>query len=340
MKKGYLLLIGMLALVGCGQSGGGDNSLTNDSLNNPSSDTQNVQNKESEGFEFDLSNDKNSYILYSVGECTDKNVVIPSTYKDLPVTVIGQKAFMNQDSLSSVVIPNSITTIENAAFYGCSSLTSLEIPNSVTSIGELAFFRCSSLTTIEFPDSIEFVDNFIIDECDSLTYTEYGNCLYLGNKGNPYLMLVKAKDTSVTEVTISNNTKIIMYAAFHSCKSLTSIDIPDNIKFIGDWAFTECESITSMSIPNGVKTISYCMFDECESLSSVNIPNSVTSIGTDAFDDCISLTSVVIPSSVTNIEFSAFGGCKSLSIYCEASSKPVDWNDDWNYSERPVYWGE
>ena len=50
-----------------------------------------------------------------------------------------------------VVIPSSITvegkeytvtSIGNSAFYECSSLTSVTIPNSVTSIGASAFWKC------------------------------------------------------------------------------------------------------------------------------------------------------------------------------------------------------
>ncbi len=59
---------------------------------------------------------------------------------------IGDYAFYNCRSLTSIVIPNSVTNIYNGAFRDCSSLTSIEIPNSVTSIGEYAFYGCSSLT--------------------------------------------------------------------------------------------------------------------------------------------------------------------------------------------------
>jgi len=62
------------------------------------------------------------------------------------VTSIGDDAFHDCDSLTSVVIPDSVTSIGGLAFNGCSRLTSIEIPDSVTSIGGLAFNGCSSLT--------------------------------------------------------------------------------------------------------------------------------------------------------------------------------------------------
>ena len=65
------------------------------------------------------------------------------------VTTIGDYAFYNCGSLTSVEIPNSVTSIGNYAFYGCRSLTSIIFPNSISSIGDNAFYNCSSLTSIQ-----------------------------------------------------------------------------------------------------------------------------------------------------------------------------------------------
>ena len=66
------------------------------------------------------------------------------------VTSIGESAFKNCSSLTSITIHDSVTSSWRWAFRGCSSLTSITIPDSVNSIGEWAFYDCSSLTNIYF----------------------------------------------------------------------------------------------------------------------------------------------------------------------------------------------
>jgi hypothetical protein len=70
------------------------------------------------------------------------------------VITIGNGAFGNDLSISSVIIPNSVTSIGAYAFNAC-SLTTLSIGNSVTNIGAWAFSGCITLaTSVTIPSSV------------------------------------------------------------------------------------------------------------------------------------------------------------------------------------------
>ena len=126
-------------------------------------------NNPSEGLAYTLINGGTAYEVSDIGDCTDEDVIIPSTYKGLPVTSIGKAAFFNCDDLTSVKIPESVTSIDKSAFYECSNLTSIHFPESVKSIDDEAFYACRSLTGIKILDSITSIGNRAFCHCTSLT---------------------------------------------------------------------------------------------------------------------------------------------------------------------------
>ena len=217
------------------------------------------------GIEFSSSSNPLSYAknLY-VGGTLVKDLVIPDS-----VTTIGSSAFESCDSLTSVTIGNSVTTIGNSAFSSCASLTSVVIPDSVTTIGNYAFYWCTSLTSVVIPDSVTTIGDWAFYDCKNLKYNEYDNAYYLGNENNPYLLLVKAKSTSITSVTIHKDTRFIHSSAFYDCYRLTSVTIGNSVTTIGDRAFYYCYNLTSAVIPDSVTFIGAYAFYGCDSLRSI-----------------------------------------------------------------------
>ena len=281
--------------------------------------------------------DKTELICYPAGK-TDKSYNIPDS-----VTSIGDSAFEDCTSLTSITIPNGVTSIGDLAFYGCRSLTSIMIPSSVTCIGDSAFEYCSSLTSITIPNSVTSIGDWAFGYCKSLTsitipngVTSIGGWAFSGC-------------TSIKSITIPNSVTSIGNVAFSDCTSLTSITIPNSVTEIGSSAFSRCTSLTSITIPDSVTSIGESAFSSCSSLTvidvevgnsnytsvngvlfnkdktelicypagktdkSYNIPDSVTSIGWYAFSGCTSLTNITIPDSVTSIGRYAFSGCTSLT---------------------------
>ena len=66
---------------------------------------------------------------------------------------------------TSYKIPNSVTSIGDRAFYNCGSLTSITIPEGVTGIGTGAFYECDSLTSITIPNGVTSIGDFAFKEC-------------------------------------------------------------------------------------------------------------------------------------------------------------------------------
>ena len=79
----------------------------------------------------------------------------------------------------STIIPPSVTEIGEWAFSDCSSLTSITIPPSVTEIGRWAFSRCSSLTSISVSKDNKVYDSR--EDCNAIIRTE-SNTLISGCK--------------------------------------------------------------------------------------------------------------------------------------------------------------
>jgi hypothetical protein len=102
------------------------------------------------------------------------SVVIPNT-----VTTIGMSAFDYTFSLTSVTFESGsqLTSIGMFAFYA-SDMISLSIPSSVTSIGSVAFYGLSSLTSLTIPNSVTSIGINAFGNTTSLTqYTYCGTSL-------------------------------------------------------------------------------------------------------------------------------------------------------------------
>ena len=117
-------------------------------------------------------NSDGTYNIADVDYSGAHGITIPSTYKGVPVTSIGDGAF-RYATLYDISIPDSITSIGDEAFYYCDNLTNLTIPDSVISIGYMAFYGCSSLTSITIPDSVTSIGDEAFLGCSSLTSIYY-----------------------------------------------------------------------------------------------------------------------------------------------------------------------
>lgn len=118
--------------------------------------------------------DNVNYLLGYSGN--DTEITLPSDYNGQKYEIY-KNAFYNNDTITSVIIPDNVTGIGECAFYNCSSLTSITLGNGVTSMGNCAFSLCDSLASIKYKGTEEQWGNITKDSIGydgTITYNYTG----------------------------------------------------------------------------------------------------------------------------------------------------------------------
>lgn len=231
----------------------------------------------------------------------DTVVVIPPTISSWPVTKIGEDAFQDNTTITSVTIPDSVTEIGANAFAGCTKLT------SVNYIGDWSKLTIQSGNpAVEDAVNAQLFDFAFTPDNTAVIVTKYNGI---------------AADVTIPSRYKGKPVTAIDPVAFYNNSAVTSVTIPDSVTAISDYAFGFCSQLTNISIPNSVTFIGFSAFNSCTSLKSITLPSSLSTIQSYAFYNCGNLKTIRIPVSVTSIGNCAFAGCPSSMTVTYPGSK-------------------
>ena len=174
------------------------------------------------------------------------------------VEILAQGAFFSAKTLTTVILPDSITEIGYQAFRKATNLIDVTMPASLQIIGECAFESCYKLESMHLPAQLTEIRRYAFDQCKALSGS----------------------------IVIPNGVGVVETYAFRGCSGITSLVLGNGLSIIEDYAFDGCSSLAGhLSVPNSVETIGYRAFAGCD-VTAVTFGRNLKSIEAWAFQDC------------------------------------------------------
>lgn len=228
------------------------------------------------------------------------------------VTQIAQDAFNGNTSVTSLVLPDTLTWIGQSAFISCSNLGGeLVLPDSLTSTGYHSFMG-TAVTRVVFGSGMKTVNNWLFRNCTALESVKWNQCITSFGETSFY----GCTGLTTFENEFPTNVTSIGGSAFYNCSALTG----DNLDLVlmkltslGGTAFQN-SGIRSIEIGGGLKSTGNAFF-LCKKLESMVLHEGTTTIGSDSLPYCTSLTNLVLPASISSIGNSREMGGAHLHVY-------------------------
>ena len=298
----------------------------------------------SEGLEFIMPDPEQGYLLYQLGTCTDRNIVVPSEYEGKPVVgvyekafcccetvetlwfsegmeFIGEEAFQGCPNLREIHFPTTMKEIRPGAFSSCFALEKTDFQKNLTTITN-AFTRCDGLTEVTLPASIKELTGAFVGSAKLERITFRADDPVLGAQVAAYALPAlkeitfpceKGKKESSEHVFLINADKKSYSLAAARNGSIPSSYNGKPVTGVGAFVFGEQSDVSFVCLPKSVTKIGAFAFSGCRMLETFEAPGA-EEIGISAFQDCVNLSSVLLGEKL-DLGMRAFYRCVALNEF-------------------------
>lgn len=266
-------------------------------------------------------------------------------FEDSKITTIGERAFLNCNSLTTLKLPAAVTEIADGTFSGCGNLASVFVSagTNLTSIGSYAFYGCAKLSSVTLSNSVMGLASFTGLRTIG-DYAFYGTVIKN--------LFIRGNLQSIGEYAFANNAQF-EYAdmsympsltevgahAFENCVAMKYAILPMYLKEVAPYTFYNCSAMTECGVYENCRmtSVGESAFENCNlKLLSLSTDYLVT-VGVNAFKNNVNLTNAKLGSSTDSqlktVEAGAFAGCAKLNRIILrsgiSSGKAVEFKNGW-----------
>ena len=304
---------------------------------------------------FELNSDGKGYTVAGLKKnatITNGVLIIPGSYKNLPVTEIKATAFRpeydygTEHKIKKVIIEEGVLQINGGAFENCDNIEEVWLPKSLTRICYYAFANCEKLKEIVIPAKVVYLESHTFNYCTSLKKvtilgdintseaagTAFEGCLNIEEwYGTPctFRFFDKTNLKKATMKTLGSNSYFVDRGVLYGANSLVELSIPqigDSASdgydgsteyFLGKifWSQAKSNSIVPASLKKvTVETGSLpaTAFSDCSHIEEIILLGDIYIIEAKAFYNCASLVKLNVPSKVALVAADAFTGADKL----------------------------
>ena len=298
----------------------------------------------SDGMSFALREGTDNELILTSYTGNAASLTVPEIADGKSVTAINDGVFSEIDTLTTVILPDSIEWF-GADVFRDSSVQSVNIPKSLRVIPSYTFYNCQELEKVDFHDDIAVIANTAFKKTgvtvpEDLKERVTGNSIYssdivcqfssanwsysiISQDGDVYAEIRRyigsERDITIPSKLNSADVTVCGKNTFPDMNNISSVTFPETISSLV-MSFAE-SSIEEISAP-GISTIPVSEFENCSMLRKAVFTNTAEElqIGAKAFSGCTALESFDIPDICKNASIGNYAfensGIRQLQISC------------------------
>lgn len=204
--------------------------------------------------------------LISGYEGTDAVLEIPAVISGVSITGIAPGCFMGNQTITKVILPETMQQIGKNAFRDCVNLESVEF-GGTTDIGQTAFAGCTSLKDVVLPECLTSVGPNAFLEAGTGSFTALGATFYadacfeystfetitIGDRSDLSASMIFFK-AQAREITLGKDIPVLGMGCFGTTEQLRKLTLSEGLESIGDSCFA-WTAAPLIRIPEGVREI-------------------------------------------------------------------------------------